>query len=280
MRILLTGGSGDLGTALTPLLQATGHQVIILDPLKPQANPDNYVPGSILNSQALKQAAHGCDLVVHIAGWHGIHEGLKSPGAFQELNVEGTRCLTQLWAKDGFQDLIFISSSSVLKTDSLYGQTKRAAEALVSDTARDFDLKAITLRPRGFIPHWNVNVYSSFAEWARYFYTGAVHIDDVVQAVLLALKALPEMNSGEVPALMVDRLADFADADLSDWDSDGPGSTFARHFPQYLSPAQHFKLPIHQKPRYFDISSTQDFLAYQPGYGLRDMLEALDRQRS
>ena len=46
------------------------------------------------------------------------------------------------------------------------------------------NINVLTLRPRAFIPYWNKTVYSSFVEWAKWFWKGAVHINDVAQAVM------------------------------------------------------------------------------------------------
>jgi len=166
MRILLTGGSGDLGTALAPLLTQHGHQVSILDPISPTFDCHDYHPGSILDPESLLTASSGIDVVIHIAAWHGIHEAsqLKTQQEFWTLNVMGTKRVSETWAADVFPSLIHISSSSVFKTTGYYGFTKRLSEQIISNTAKTHGLQSITLRPRGFIPPWNKEVYASFTE--------------------------------------------------------------------------------------------------------------------
>ncbi|MBK6710254.1 MAG: NAD-dependent epimerase/dehydratase family protein [Chloroflexi bacterium] len=79
MKILLTGGSGDLGAVLAPQLSQRGDVPIVFD-VRPQQTPTAvpspavYHPGSILNRDQLAAAMSGVDMVVHIAAWHGIHE--------------------------------------------------------------------------------------------------------------------------------------------------------------------------------------------------------------
>jgi len=48
-------------------------------------------------------------------------------------------------------------------------------------------MNVITLRPRGFIPFWDRDAYTKYSEWARWFWKGVVHIDDVAAAVILSL---------------------------------------------------------------------------------------------
>ena len=74
MKVLLTGGAGDLGTVLTPLLEARGDTPLRLDIVPPTDPGGVYVAGSILDRDGLTRWLAGVDSVVHIAAWHGIHE--------------------------------------------------------------------------------------------------------------------------------------------------------------------------------------------------------------
>ena len=76
MRVLLTGGSGDLGQTLAPMLLKRGDTPVILDVRAPRELKRNivYIKGSILDRSRLKEFLTDCDCIVHIAAWHGIHE--------------------------------------------------------------------------------------------------------------------------------------------------------------------------------------------------------------
>src|ERR1700735_3868297 len=94
MRVMLTGGAGDLGQALVPRLIANHDVPVALDlRAPPQAEQRAFwVEGSVLDRPALPGVLRGCDCIVHIAGWHGIHEdsGDKNAFDFFDLNVRGT----------------------------------------------------------------------------------------------------------------------------------------------------------------------------------------------
>jgi UDP-glucose 4-epimerase len=92
MRVLLTGGSGDLGQTLAPKLFRKGHTPVILDVHAPHDSHGVFIQGSILDRGKLKESFSGCDCIVHIAACHGIHEvrGEKTPYDFFDLNVRGT----------------------------------------------------------------------------------------------------------------------------------------------------------------------------------------------
>jgi nucleoside-diphosphate-sugar epimerase len=94
MKVLLTGGSGNLGQTLVPRLLNRGDTPVILDVRAPPNLKEGavFIEGSILDRPKLTGIFHGCDCIVHIAAWHGIHEtrGEKNAYDFFDLNVRGT----------------------------------------------------------------------------------------------------------------------------------------------------------------------------------------------
>ena len=95
-----------------------------------------FIEGSILDRSKLTEIFGGCDCIVHTAAWHGIHEtrGEKNSYDFFDLNVCGTFEVFEAAASLGIDKIIFIKHGN---------------------------LNVITLRPRGFIPFWNRDVYAS-----------------------------------------------------------------------------------------------------------------------
>ena len=94
MKVLLTGGSGNLGQALVPRLLDKGDTPVILDVrVPPRLNEGAvFIEGSVLDRSKLTEIFRGCDSIVHIAAWHGIDEdrGDKDAHDFFDLNVRGT----------------------------------------------------------------------------------------------------------------------------------------------------------------------------------------------
>src|SRR6478609_2973246 len=162
MRVLLTGGSGDLGQTLVPILFREGHVPVILDVRAPDHLKHGvYVQGSILDREKLKESFSGCDCIIHIAAWHGIHEvrGEKNSYDFFDLNVRGTFQVFEAAASLGINKIVFISTTSVGRPDTLYGRSKILAESIVEDYRKHRNMNVIALRPRAFIPFWNRGVY-------------------------------------------------------------------------------------------------------------------------
>jgi UDP-glucose 4-epimerase len=111
MKVLLTGGSGNLGQTLVPMLLAKGDTPVILDIRAPRDLKEGgvFIEGSILDRPNLTDLFGGCECIVHIAAWHGIHEsrGEKNAYDFFDLNVRGTFEVFEAAASLGIVDGAF-----------------------------------------------------------------------------------------------------------------------------------------------------------------------------
>ena len=275
--ILLTGGAGNLGRMLSNELAERGDEALRLDIRKPGDDHGQYIEGSILDRATLVIHLASVDSVVHIAAWHGVHEarGWKSQDEFWELNVTGTYNVFQACVEADVHNVVYISSSSVADKQGFYSFTKKLGEAVAQDYAQRHGLNVIILRPRAFIPHWNRQVYASFLEWAQWFWTGAVHIDDVTQAVMQSIDLLNKGELEEALTLNVDGAYEYRDEDLADWDQDGAGMTFRKYYQEYEEVARKFGLDPAKQPTKMDIAETRKLLGYEPRYSLKNLLEEL-----
>ena len=171
MKVLLTGGSGNLGQTLVPMLLDQGDTPVILDVRAPRELKKGalFIEGSILDRSKLTDILRACDCIVHIAAWHGIHEsrGEKNSYDFFDLNVRGTFEVFEAAASLGIDKIIFISTTTVYRPDTRYGSSKILAELIAEDYRKHRNMNVITLRPRGFIPFWDRDAYTKYSEWAR-----------------------------------------------------------------------------------------------------------------
>jgi nucleoside-diphosphate-sugar epimerase len=279
MKVLLTGGSGNLGQTLVPILLDKGDTPVILD-IRPPRNLKKgavFIEGSILDRSKLTDIFRGCDCIVHIAAWHGIHEtrGDKNSYDFFDLNVRGTFEVFEAAASLGIDKILFISTTSVYRLDTQYGRSKMLAELIAEDYRKHGKMNVITLRPRGFIPFWDRDVYASYSDWARWFWKGAVHIDDVASAVILSMNLISRQQLGQQLILTLDSAYEYTDADLDHWDADGAGSTFKKYYSEYYDLALSYGLDPASKPTRLDISETVRWLGYKPSYSLASLLAEL-----
>jgi nucleoside-diphosphate-sugar epimerase len=279
MKVLLTGGSGDLGQTLVPKLLDKGDIPVILDVRAPRDLKQQgvFIEGSILDRPKLKELFLGCDCIVHIAAWHGIHEirGEKKAYDFFDLNVRGTFEVFEAAVSLGINKIIYISTTSVDKPDTRYGRSKILGERIAEDYRRYSNMNVITLRPRAFIPFWNRAVYTNYSDWARWFWKGAVHIDDVAAAVILSVGLISRQQLRRRLILTLDSAYEYTDADLDHWDADGAGSTFKKYYSEYYDLALSYGLDPALKPTKLDISETVRWLGYKPSYSLARLLSEL-----
>jgi nucleoside-diphosphate-sugar epimerase len=279
MKVLLTGGSGNLGQTLVPMLLDKGDTPVILDLRPPRDLKQGavFIEGSILDRSTLTEIFRDCDCIVHIAAWHGIHEtrGEKNSYDCFDLNVRGTFEVFEAAASLGIDKIIFISTTSVYRPDTRYGSSKILAELIAEDYRKQSNMNVITLRPRGFIPFWNRDVYANYSDWARWFWKGAVHIDDVAAAIILSMDRICRQQLGQQLILTLDSAYEYTDADLDHWDADGAGSTFQKYYPEYYDLALSYGLDPALKPTKLDISETVRWLGYKPSYSLASLLSEL-----
>lgn len=157
MRVLVTGGTGQIGGAVARALAARGDTVrcLVRDPARPgnlNGLDVEVVQGDITQPATVRAATDGVDAVVHAAG---VVSYWARKAAFQyEVNVTGTQHVLDAAADAGVRRLLFTSSIAALGhvTDADHGseetpfnwggmglaymETKHAAQTLVLDDDR------------------------------------------------------------------------------------------------------------------------------------------------
>lgn len=148
MNVLVTGGTGVVGTAAVPALVRAGHHVRLLSrhaERDARAMPDGVeaFEADITSAEALFDAVRGCDCILHIAG---IVEEAPPDITFERVNVEGTRFLIQAAAAQPERPFfICISSLGADRGKSDYHRSKSRAEDVVAAYTGPW----VILRPAG-----------------------------------------------------------------------------------------------------------------------------------
>lgn len=279
MKIFLTGGTGDLGKVLAYQIEKRGDTALRFDIREPSDHYGKFINGSILDRKKLLESLSDVDCIVHIAAWHGYHEFTKKKDVydFWDVNVSGTFNVFQAAAEMNINKIIFISSEAVVDENGIYGWTKVLGEEIAERYVKNHHLNVLTLRPRAFIPFWNKEVYSSFVEWAKWYWKGAVHINDVAQAVMLGIDMLSTKLLSQHLVLPVDGAYEYTQHDLQTWDKFGPGTTFKKYYEKYFDLAIKLGLDPAAKPTIQDISSTKQLLDFHPKYSLINLLSDLSK---
>lgn len=111
MRILVTGGSGFIGTRLVEILVGAGHEVKIFDKAPSRRFPDLMHLGDVRDLSALTAAVRGNDLVYHLAAEH--KDDVRPPTLYAEVNVGGATNLAAACEQGGVSKIVFTSTVAV-----------------------------------------------------------------------------------------------------------------------------------------------------------------------
>ncbi len=103
IKILVTGGAGFIGQALSRQLLADGYGVCVLDDLSNSTEPPHpgrqydytFIKGSVTDPVAVRQALQGCQHVVHLAALSSVPQSLEEPARTFTTNVIGTETVLQ-----------------------------------------------------------------------------------------------------------------------------------------------------------------------------------------
>ena len=178
MRILVTGGTGYIGSHTVVKLIERGDEVVIVDNL---SNSNIEVLNRIEKITGVKPIFYKVDCkekeqfeevfkkekfdsVIHFAGLKSVGESVKYPQLYIDNNIGSSKVLLDLMLKYGVNNLVFSSSATVYgdpervpikETDKVggctnpYGQTKLDIEYILKDASKQY-------------PHLNIAILRYF----------------------------------------------------------------------------------------------------------------------
>ena len=151
-KVLVTGGAGCIGLAVCNELIKKNINVVSYD-LHEQMErskedmSDSIYPylGSVLDISALRDAAIGCDAIIHLAAYLGVRRTEINPLRCLEINITGTKNVIEMAINAGVKKIVFASSSEVYgeplsnpinetcitQGKTVYGISKLAGEELL-----------------------------------------------------------------------------------------------------------------------------------------------------
>lgn len=119
MKILITGGSGFIGSHIVEHYQDKAEEIRVLDNLRTgyRHNLDGlrhtFIEGSITDRGLVRKAVEGVDYVFHLAALVSVPESMAKPGECVDINVHGLLNVLEEAAAAGVRKLVFASSAAV-----------------------------------------------------------------------------------------------------------------------------------------------------------------------
>jgi UDP-glucose 4-epimerase len=175
-KILVTGGTGYIGSHTVVELQQSGYEVVIIDNLE---NSKRKIVEQITKITGIQPEFHEFDLcdaqalndffskqkkidgVIHFAAYKAVGESAEFPLKYYRNNLFSLVNLLEAMEKNGCNNLVFSSSCTVYgqpeklpvsedapiqQAMSPYGNTKQISEEIILDQSKTSSLKTIALR--------------------------------------------------------------------------------------------------------------------------------------
>ena len=161
MKILVTGGTGYIGSHTAVELLNSGYEIVIidnfsnsksdvLDKIKLITNKDfKFYEGDVCNKDLLRKifSENKIDAVIHFAGYKAVGESVKKPIMYYRNNIDSTLSLIEVMNEFNCKKIVFSSSATVygnpttlpikedfpLSTTNPYGSTKLMIENILRD---------------------------------------------------------------------------------------------------------------------------------------------------
>ena len=229
-KIFITGGAGYVGSVLTPYLINKGHTITVYDlmlygdTLTKDKNL-NIIKGDIRNTELLKEAIKGNEIVIHLACISNDPSFELNPTLGKEINLDAFTPLVEISKNLGVKKFIYASSSSVygvkieknvnenmsLEPLTDYSKFKADCEKILFKY-KSKDFVTVTLRPAtvcGYSPRQRldlvVNILTNLAYHNREItiFGGDqlrpnIHIQDMVRAYELFINMENEKINGKI----------------------------------------------------------------------------------
>ena len=173
--VLVTGGTGYIGSHTCVCLQAAGYAVLVVDDLSNSgrgvldaiAGISGTMPlfecADVRDAEAIDRivARHRPVAAIHFAGVKSVAESSRSPAMYYDINVGGSLCLLKAMARQAPPRIVFSSSATVygepehlplreshpLHPESAYGRSKMMVELVLEDVCTaDTGASVVALR--------------------------------------------------------------------------------------------------------------------------------------
>ena len=161
MKILVTGGTGFIGSHTCVELLESGYDVVIIDNLSNSkkevvdyikqitSKKISFYEQDVCNKDSLRNIfkEHSIDAIIHFAGYKAVGESVENPLMYYRNNIDSTLSLLEVENEFNVKKIVFSSSATVygnpktlpiredfpLSTTNPYGSTKLIIEGILRD---------------------------------------------------------------------------------------------------------------------------------------------------
>ena len=161
MKVLVVGGSGIVGTLITPFL-AEAHTLRIFDLIAPQQGVFDYVQGDVTRYDDLVAATSGMDALIYLAMGNLHWKELSGVVSAYDVNIKGVHLALLAAHQAGITQAVYASTMSVYADDLMqryfadedltpdsshfYGFTKYLGEQVCQNATRLWGMNVNSLR--------------------------------------------------------------------------------------------------------------------------------------
>ena len=129
MKIVVTGGSGFIGSHVVDALLEQGHEVVIYDLDSPRYNqPCAFVRGDIRDTERMTQTLKGADIVYVLAAEANVNRFFESPVFSNDITAGGTLSVLEAIRRTGGQTRAVLAS-----TEWIYGSLPEAGDEYITE---------------------------------------------------------------------------------------------------------------------------------------------------
>jgi UDP-N-acetylglucosamine 4,6-dehydratase/5-epimerase len=219
--ILITGGTGSLGKALATCLGKQNKLVVYsrneerqYEMMKEFSNPRIiYRIGDIRDTETLKYALRGCDLLIHAAAMKDLIMIEEQPSQGVLNNIEGTRSVVQAVIETpSVKKAVAISTDKAASPSNTYGMTKYIMERIFIEADNNSDKDFVCSRfgnmidSSGSLPmfwkkHPEMYVGITDPDMCRFFFTLRDAVDTVLYTIEHAKGGeiyIPKMKAAKI----------------------------------------------------------------------------------
>jgi UDP-N-acetylglucosamine 4,6-dehydratase len=223
-KILITGGTGSLGSLLTEKL-GIQNKIIVYSRneerqfiVQKKLNNSNikFIIGDIRDTDTLVYAMRHCDYAIHAAAMKDVNMCEKQPTQTYLNNIEGSRSFIKAADLAGIKKALAISTDKAASPSNVYGMSKYIMEKMFAEANRYSETVFCSTRfgnmidsSGSLVSYWKNNPHSDIKitdeKMERFFFTVNEAVQTVINSIKLADKGqifIPKMKKAKIKTIL------------------------------------------------------------------------------